>query len=1148
MAKIFLNGKWKKRTVTALTLALSATFALGVLTACKTTTNDDEDEDETTSSVTDTQVIKNGNFEFYAEKETEELDERRQLINTPTSWSFTSGSPLSNTRSGIIDVEDTVWDYMTKAGVTFTSKDDAKNRWEDDDVTAYDRLKFYDDEDIDSKEDFSYYGDYTYSADFEDVEKLREELGDGNGKVLLHDDEAQRENGDTNVLMIHNTRDSDGVLGTGQYYTSSSSVTLQAGTAAEVSVWVKTSNLYQYYKDNPVEVTSGAGAYIGVTQTVGGKTLDQMQIKNINTANVVNDNGWKQYTIYLRANAYATSTFTIVLGLGQGSTDNRYEHVNGYALFDDITYKTITNEVYVQNTLGFAANGNQSCDLLSKKNDKLFDVSGVSAAYDEFALDLSTAVVETPVDLTGTTFGLTEEVSGSKTYTSQDVDARLALNTNGGEYDNLTARMDKTGIAGSANKYLAPIVANDFANYPSSFTNDEIILLLSANGAALTATLPEFTVNAESNLLLSFYVKTSEIINGRTGASATLIDGETKTAISAFDTTTLETVDIDDDVKDIYDGWTRCSFIVRNETLNAKTFQIQLHYGTTSLASATLSSFGQGWAAFTNFTTCELNATLTGYVAGSTGDRVKDVTLTASIEDSTKFDTVSAVSQAALEAGDLGKAVNFTGVLAGSKNIVENGTANTIPDDVYVGLLNKKYVDVTKVATGWQNNLGKAANGGTAPAANEWWNVLFGNKGTASPVATQPLVIYNDGAAATASYGLWSKDATISASTYQKISMRVKVSAGATATIYLMDKDTNAALSTNLPTVNYWYDDDGNICVKDPSADDFDAKTDIAFYLEDNGLYKSVDENDTKWYANLHNYEEKDGNLKTSNGMDVFFGNDGKFYAYREKNSAGEYEYDVEVTNLPTDIARSASNISRASVISVTDTQGKWVEVSFYVHTGNKAKDYRVEVWAGTRDNATDGIPAGGYVFFDNYVNATTSNYDTLLDEAVSALKDKNSLGAEDNLDSAVATYYTFTFYDSIDYVRYDATTDEEGLGNPYGSYTQSSNSEKLVYLTYDDMSGDVGFPMKSVFIDYSATDYTPTADDLGEDDTDDTDDTTTTAGTNIWLVLASASLAFVTLFAVGAVFIRKWLKKHPKKVKAVNKGAQRTPVEKDEE
>ena len=64
MAYFNQSGKWKKRTVTGLALALSAVFTLGIFTAC-TNETDTEEEEDTAAAKTDTQLIKNGDFEFY---------------------------------------------------------------------------------------------------------------------------------------------------------------------------------------------------------------------------------------------------------------------------------------------------------------------------------------------------------------------------------------------------------------------------------------------------------------------------------------------------------------------------------------------------------------------------------------------------------------------------------------------------------------------------------------------------------------------------------------------------------------------------------------------------------------------------------------------------------------------------------------------------------------------------------------------------------------------------------------------------------------------------------------------------------------------------------------------------------------------------
>ena len=44
MAKFFLDGKWKKRTITALSVALSLSFSLGIFGAWGKKTGDDQED------------------------------------------------------------------------------------------------------------------------------------------------------------------------------------------------------------------------------------------------------------------------------------------------------------------------------------------------------------------------------------------------------------------------------------------------------------------------------------------------------------------------------------------------------------------------------------------------------------------------------------------------------------------------------------------------------------------------------------------------------------------------------------------------------------------------------------------------------------------------------------------------------------------------------------------------------------------------------------------------------------------------------------------------------------------------------------------------------------------------------------------------
>ncbi len=1127
MAKNNRKETWRKYVLSVLSLTVATSLSLGILTACTDDTQD-TDDDDTTVSATDTQLIRNGNFEFYSDKDVEDVIEKYGVVNSPNNWTFGAGSPTSDTASGIVDTAD--WSYFTKTGgynfstytkddeevTTFASIEEAAEHWEDDNVSAYDRLKFleiYEDEidDLDSgSEAAELFDEYSYSVDFEDVEYLAEDLGES---LTLHDDAAQRENGDTSVLMIHNRRTSENVLGTAQRYTSGTTITLKAGTAAKVSVWVRTDALTHYYADeeNETEVTRRGGAYIGITNTVGGTTLDQMQIKNINTKGE-----WKEYTVYVRASTFASTTFTVVLGLGQGSSSDRYEHVNGYAFFDDVACEIISSADYE----AAVTDDVNKCTVNSLADEKIFDTDTVTG--DTFALDLYAGFEADAALLKGMTFDLTSEVSGSKTYTSESIHPSL-----GKDEENVTALMTMAEIAASSNRYLQNVHKNDLEDKYPFDENGEILMLLSANGAAYTAKSDDITLPAGEKMLVSFFVKTSEIADGLTGANAILVDGENRTSLTAFDSTAVDTVDIDDDNKDIYSGWVQCFFFLENETEEDKTCHIEFTYGPTSIVSSDRYDYADGYAAFTNFETKSL--TRTEYSYASTGERAVKVSLTGKAANSSAFDDVSVTARKDIEERPALPA-SFKGTLGGSLAVDPDGVSNVKPEQVYAGLLDAEYADNYYASDeAWRSILDTSA----ATNGDEWWTGLFGN-------ANRPLVIANG---EEASYGFITDDLTVSANSAQRISMRVRLSANAKAYILLTDtsdsKTSGGAMKVNTPAVTYWYDDNGDICRIDPSSDEFDRHSDVLFTLGDNGLYTRTDGSDDTLYANLYNYDTDDeGNYVTRDGTIAFYVNDGKTYAYYDLETD---TYSTEVTCLPTEVNgetitrydfRSTTLPSAVIEVDGAETDGKWVTVSFYVNAGSEAKNYRLEVWSGSRDGSAPN-PAGSYVIFDNYANETSSDFATLRDEALAAVKDANEIGEDDNItDPSIALYYTFTFYDATSYLRYDASQDEDELGNPYGSYTQSSYEEQLVSLFWDDGKGEAtGSPAYTFFLDYSASDVEVEEDDLGTADDEEEEDTTeTTSDMNVWLLISSGVLAIVLVAVIVLVIVRRQLEKRSRK------------------
>lgn len=1173
----FGKEKWRRRTVAALSVTLAASLSLGIFAACTSDTTDDgTDDEETTTTQTDTQKIRNGNFEFYEEMN-DALADKRDFIASPTDWTFSSGSPTSDTTSGIIDVSE--WQTLSASGSSFFAGitedsdfdailNDVVSHWKDSDVTVYDRLRFYslfEDEidDLDSSSDAAeLFDDYQYSIDFEDVEYLSE-------LTTAPTQRTGAAEGDTAVLMIHNRRTSNEVLGTGQHYTSGTTITLEQGTSAELSVWVRTDAL-EYGKDGQT-TTPRSGAYIQVAQTVGGASLDNWTVSNIQT------NGeWQEYKLYLRANSFAETTFTVTLGLGGGTSDDRYESVNGYAFFDDLVCTVISNEAYATKTRDLDRT-DYVRDLDDDGDAKQYDDRALKARDENysrtFALDLYMELV--PLNFgsgkLSVSADVTKETSGSKTYSSKIKDNRTD-GTTPAERQSVVGLYTYDNLKSLDNVYLSNIINKDFdGKFPFTSDNgsENVIMLMSTNGASYTATLKKdsngnaFTLNPDEYMLVSFWAKTSEIRSGATGASVTLVDGENRTTITAFDTTTADTVDIDNvntdeyNQTDIYNGWVQCFFYVGNETDSAKTFSLEFNYGPTNVASAEITAYADGYAAFAKFETAYMTSEQYGYATAT--DYAQTVSLSGNVDNDSQFDSASAIFD--IKEG-FAQPHSFEGHVAGNKFLVPGGSDNVVPENVYTGMLNAKY------AQAYQDNANndaalnalKSVTGTTdSPAtASEWWEEVFGSGAKGTRVANQPLAIFNSGNAAAPSYGYTSQTQTVAANSTQRISVRVKLSANAGATVYLIDTSDvkedaqtgfGKTLTPTIPKITYWYDDNGNIVSGDPSDEEFNARENTLFYLAENGLYykagTSESDADVVYYANLHNYE-RDKNTKdyvTDDGTIAFYYNeaDGKTYAYRTEESAGVYTYSQPVENLPTtddngnSIVRytapadeALSNYDTAITVNGNPKNNGWTEVVFYVKTGANEKNFRIEVWAGARDNATDGLPANSYVFFDDYVSAdAASDYDTLLSEAEDDLKQTAAnLDPDDEtkLNESVALYYTFTFYDSLNYLRYDVNEDTDNLGNPYGSYTQSSYSEEIVWL----QNGT------TMFLNYGATDVTVEADDLGSgDDTTTDDDTTTPSDTNIWLVISSSVLAVALLFAIIAIIVRRVHKKVKKHAKA---------------
>lgn len=348
------KGRAFKAILGVATVATS--LLIGMTAACATNGGNDEEEEKNPSKL-DTQIIKNGNFEFY--------DDNKGLypISNPDNWSYSSNGSSSTSKSGVIDVSKKGWDYLTDTTLPATleanddldsddeNKKDYNGAMPDDMLYANPHEALQTDATEEDKVYIKNPGTHKYSLNSEG------QVVDASGNVvpthtdddgnILRDD--NNEVVETSVLMLHNYRSLSDYKGTEAYYKSSTTVTLEANTACKISVWVKTSDLYFDGADNSrTEVKSERGAYIKVSSQVGGNSVDDVVIKNINTEKLLQsddaqttpaNNGWVQYTLYIDASTFADTTVTVTLGLGESGVYS----VEGYAFFDDLEYTKYKN-------------------------------------------------------------------------------------------------------------------------------------------------------------------------------------------------------------------------------------------------------------------------------------------------------------------------------------------------------------------------------------------------------------------------------------------------------------------------------------------------------------------------------------------------------------------------------------------------------------------------------------------------------------------------------------------------------------------------------------------------------------------------------------------------------------------------------------
>ena len=281
---LLTKTKIKNFLVVLLTLIMALSVAL--FTACgDTTTDNDDDDTETTTeeTITDYQVVKNGDFEFST------TEKSKYPFSTSINWTRSTdtdknSATASSVSSGIIDTKDDAWAKL---------KDDEKP------VDAEGNK-------VNPGTPFSKGLITSSNYDYEDEDKRVNPQVDG-----------------TKILMINN-KSSIEDLGSAQKFKSGTTISVPVDSYAIVSLWVRTDNIKLKSGEN-------GGAYVLITDRVGSVSYKNIEYRDINT------NGeWKKIETVIKGSTFNSSTFTLTVGLGRGNGTFKAGYVEGFAFFDNV--------------------------------------------------------------------------------------------------------------------------------------------------------------------------------------------------------------------------------------------------------------------------------------------------------------------------------------------------------------------------------------------------------------------------------------------------------------------------------------------------------------------------------------------------------------------------------------------------------------------------------------------------------------------------------------------------------------------------------------------------------------------------------------------------------------------------------------------
>lgn len=383
----------RKHHILALILAILMCMSLTLAVAC--TDDDTSDIPEYTYSEVENSEITNSSFTVG----TTGINYSNFPKTSINGWTLDKNS---SAKSGVVDVSEDGWKALLSNLYADTGiLDYVKTKNNFDNAAVKNALN---NQNATSSEIKNYIIDNYFDESKATAETSNKYLFKNPGK---HQDAL-----DNSVYMMNNYRSNE-AYGSIQKLSSSTTITLEKGKYAEVSVFVKTANL----NTGKSETVYGEkiGANVRVTSTFAGTTQEPFGIFNITNTD------WAKYTFYVKADSVYDTTFKVVLGLGYDNCK-----AEGTVYFDDIIVNTLdtlpTGVTVTTNSVQFNKEENRLVDANGYNTPVLFDMStDFSAITGYTAGNFATYEDETLQTIDGVPYGITEGIkinlSTPSTYT-----------------------------------------------------------------------------------------------------------------------------------------------------------------------------------------------------------------------------------------------------------------------------------------------------------------------------------------------------------------------------------------------------------------------------------------------------------------------------------------------------------------------------------------------------------------------------------------------------------------------------------------------------------------------------------------------------------------------------------------------------------